>query len=76
MSDMIEVFEAMADVRKRLRHELGQPCSECVRLLPRAHPKILLPGGYCRMHRHNDPRPASLVDDFYKRLSAENPVGD
>lgn len=38
MGDMIENFRAMDDIRKLLRAELGVPCPECVRLLPRAHP--------------------------------------
>ena len=65
MSDMIETFRAMDEVRKRMRAELGVPCPECQRLLPRAHPKILLPGGYCKMHRYTDPRPDGLIDQWY-----------
>lgn len=71
MSDMIENFRAMDDLRTLLRKHLGVPCPECTRLLPRAHPKILLPGGYCKMHRYTDPRPDSVIDDFQKAYSAE-----
>lgn len=70
MSDMVETFRAMDDVRKLLRAELGKPCPECQRLLPKAHPKILLPGGFCKTHRYTDPRPDSLIGNFYTRLSA------
>jgi hypothetical protein len=70
MSDLVETFRAMDDVRKLLRAELGMPCPVCQRLLPKAHPKILLPGGFCRMHRYTDPRPDSLIDEFHARLSA------
>lgn len=71
MSDMIETFRALDDTRKELRRELGRPCPECQRLLPKAHPKILLPQGWCKMHRYRDPRPEQLVDDFYARLNQE-----
>ena len=69
MSDMTETYRAMDETRKLMREKLGRPCPECQRLLPKAHPKILLPGGFCRMHRYLDPRPESLVEEFYAGLS-------
>lgn len=71
MSDMIDTFRAMDDNRKALRAELGVPCPECKRLLPKANPKILLPQGYCKMHRYRDPRPDTAIDDFYVGLGAK-----
>lgn len=64
MSDTIEAFRALKDHRKALRAKYGVPCPECRRLLPKAQPKILLPGEYCRMHKLTDPRP-ELTDEEY-----------
>ena len=71
MSDMIENFRAMDDLRKIERAELGQPCPDCKRLLPKAHPKILIPQGWCKSHKYRDPRPLSLIDELHARLQAE-----
>lgn len=43
--------------RKEDRARLGVPCPRCVVLLPKAHPKILMPGQRCKMHNYRDPRP-------------------
>lgn len=72
MSDMIETFRMMGDIRTLLRKNLGVPCPECQRLLPRAHPKILLPQGWCKMHRYRDPRPESVIDDFHAEYCKAN----
>lgn len=55
--DVGELFNAMREERRELRRLHGNPCPECVRLLPRAHPSILLPGQRCRIHGYRDPRP-------------------
>lgn len=57
MSDWLEDTKALEAHNKRLRAKYGKPCPECVRRLPKANPKILLPQGYCRMHKYKDPRP-------------------
>jgi hypothetical protein len=57
MSDMGDDFKAFAEHKKKLKEKYGKPCPECLRLLPKAPPKILMPAGYCRMHKYNDPRP-------------------
>lgn len=62
MSESVEIFRAMGDMRKTLRKLYGVDCPECVRLLPRAHPSILLPGQRCRIHGYRDPRP-DLTDE-------------
>ena len=57
MSEMADVFGAMKDHRRQLRAKYGEPCPECKRLLPKAHPSILLPQQMCRIHKYRDPRP-------------------
>lgn len=57
MSEEIEVFRGIKDRKKRLREKYGEPCPECLRLLPKASPSILLPQQACRIHKHRDPRP-------------------
>ena len=68
MSDAIEAFKDMKDHSKALRAKYGVPCPECKRLLPKAHPKILLPGDYCRMHKYTDPRP-ELTDAEWQNVN-------
>ena len=57
MSEMVEIFGAMKDHKNRLRAKYGIPCPECQRLLPKAHPSILLPQQVCRIHKYRDQRP-------------------
>ena len=56
MGDVGEVFNAMKAQRRGLRAKHGVPCPECVRLLPKASPTILLPQQVCRIHKYRDPR--------------------
>lgn len=44
------------DARRERRKRLGVPCPECVRLLPKACPTILLPQQRCRIHGYRDAR--------------------
>ena len=57
MSEMVEIFGATKDHKKRLRAKYGSPCPDCQRLLPKAHPSVLLPQQVCRIHGYRDPRP-------------------
>jgi hypothetical protein len=57
MGDEGDYWRDVKEARQRKRAEHGQPCPECVRLLPRANPSILLPGQTCRIHRWRDQRP-------------------
>ena len=66
MSEVVEVFGAIKDHKKRLRAKYGAPCPVCQRLLPKAHPSILLPQQVCRIHKYRDPRPA-LTDDEWRK---------
>lgn len=58
MGDMADDFRAMKEAAKARKAALGVPCPECIRLLPKADPTILLPGWRCqrRGHRYTDPR--------------------
>ena len=56
MGDMADVFNEWRAHKKQLRADHGQPCPRCIELLPKAQPKILLPGQICKMHKYRDPR--------------------
>ena len=56
MSESIAYMSGLKDIRKAMRAAFGKPCPMCVKLLPKAHPSILLPGDTCRIHRHKDSR--------------------
>lgn len=66
MSEVVEIFRATKDHNKQLRAKYGAPCPECQRLLPKAHPSILLPQQVCRIHKYRDPRPALTDDEWSK----------
>lgn len=57
MSDSIDAYKDISNHTKALRAKYGVPCPECVRLLPRACPTILLPQQRCRIHKYRDARP-------------------
>jgi hypothetical protein len=59
MSDTIDDFRALKDMRARERQVFGIPCRVCIERLPKAQPKILQPQQLCRAHKpyHRDPRP-------------------
>lgn len=56
MSDEGDFWRDVRAARRDKRERLGVPCPECVRLLPRASPTILMPGQSCRIHKFRDPR--------------------
>jgi hypothetical protein len=64
MGDMGDDFKALEAHHKALRAKYGVACPECVRRLPKAHPKILLPQAYCRMHKYRDPRPELTNEEW------------
>jgi hypothetical protein len=64
MSDMVEMFQGLKAHMKRVRAKYGVACPECVRLLPKAHPSILLPQQTCRIHRYQDQRPDLTADQY------------
>jgi hypothetical protein len=56
MGDEGDFWKDVREHRKHQRATLGVPCPECVRLLPKACPTILLPQQRCRIHGYRDPR--------------------
>lgn len=56
MSEMGDDFRQWRKRRQQQRAKLGEPCPDCIRLLPRAQPKILMPGDVCLVHNYQDPR--------------------
>lgn len=58
-SDYGDLCREIRDRRREVRAKFGVPCPECVRLLPKACPTILLPQQRCRIHKYRDPRPRS-----------------
>ncbi len=66
MSDMIDAFRDLKELRARERKVFGVPCPVCRQKLPKAHPKILQPGQLCRAHKPNfrDPRPEPTPDEW------------
>jgi hypothetical protein len=47
MGDMGDMYKALKGHRKDERARLGVPCPNCKKRLPKAHPKILMPGQKC-----------------------------
>jgi hypothetical protein len=66
MSDMVEGFRAMKDLRAAERAVFGVKCPVCIEKLPRAHPKVLQPGQLCRAHKphYRDPRPEVSAEEY------------
>jgi hypothetical protein len=64
MSDMGDDFKAHRAFKNQLKEKYGKPCPECLRLLPKAHPKILMPQGYCKMHKYKDQRPELTKEEW------------
>jgi hypothetical protein len=56
MTEYGDMCRDIRDAKRRAREKYGVPCPECVRLLPKACPAILLPGQGCRIHGYIDPR--------------------
>ena len=52
------------DARRNARAKHGVPCPECVRLLPKACPTILLPQQLCKIHKYRDPRPRTSDTEY------------
>lgn len=78
MSEAIAIFGAIKEGNKLLRAKYGVECPECRRLLPRANPKILLPGQGCTRvgHRYFDPRPELTQADYDATFGATGGESD
>lgn len=72
MSDMIDLFRDMKEMRQTERKVFGIRCPVCIEKLPRAHPKILQPGQVCRAHKphYRDPRNEPSMDEYNERMAA------
>lgn len=73
MGDMGDLFNDYKADRKNLKDIYGLPCPICKEKLPKANPKILLPGGCCKMHKYRDTRdPAIMEKDIkFKEIKPE-----
>lgn len=56
MGDMGDYFNDMKQHRREQRAKHGIECEDCIRLLPKANPSILMPGQKCKMHNFRAPR--------------------
>lgn len=59
MGDMAEVFRDYNAYKKERRQLIGMNCPDCTVRLPKAHPKILMPGQKCWCG-YVDKRPRSI----------------
>jgi len=65
MGDMGDDFRHFREQKKAARDKFGVNCPECVRLLPKAHPSILLPSQRCKIHKYyRDPRPRTHDNEW------------
>jgi hypothetical protein len=66
VSDVVEMFRDMKDMRKLQRERFGVKCPVCIERLPKAQPKVLLHGQVCRAHKphYRDPRQPITADEF------------
>ena len=71
MSDYGEMCKDIREARKEARHKHGVPCPECVRLLPKAHPTILLPQQRCKIHGYRDSRPRTYSTEYLHELKEQ-----
>lgn len=67
MSDYGDLCREIHQARKEARAKHGVPCPECVRLLPKAQPTILLPQQRCKIHGYRDPRPRTKETEYLTR---------
>lgn len=63
-SDYGDLCRDIRDARRDARLKHGVPCPECVRLLPKANPTILLPSQRCKIHKYRDPRPRTHETEY------------
>ena len=66
MSDMIDAFRDLKELRRLERKAFGVACPVCIERLPKASPKILHPGQVCRAHKPHfrDPRPDPTAEEY------------
>lgn len=64
MNDDGDMFRELRQARQKARALYGQPCPECLRLLPKASPSILLPQQRCKIHGYRDTRPRTAETQY------------
>lgn len=66
MSDTIDGFRDLKELRRLERERFGIKCPVCVDRLPKAQPKVLLPGQVCRAHKphYRDPREQPTAEQW------------
>jgi hypothetical protein len=69
-SDYGDMCRDIRDARSEARRKHGKPCPECVRLLPKASPTILLPEQRCRIHGYRDPRKRTPDTEYLHKVTA------
>jgi hypothetical protein len=72
-SDYGDLCRDIKTARAEARAKHGVPCPECVRLLPRASPSILLPEQRCRIHGYRDPRQRTRETEYLHRVEGKQP---
>lgn len=71
MSDYGDLCRDIRDARSDAREKHGVNCPECVRLLPKACPTILLPQQRCRIHGYRDPRPRTTDTEYLHKVEPQ-----
>jgi hypothetical protein len=69
-SDYGDLCRDIRDARREARAKYGAPCPECVRLLPKACPTILLPQQRCKIHGYRDPRPRTEETQYLGKIES------
>ena len=64
MSDYGDLCRDIRDAKSETRRLHGINCPDCVRLLPKANPSILLPGQRCKIHGYRDPRKRTPDNEY------------
>jgi hypothetical protein len=68
MSDYGELCKDIRDARRDARSKHGEPCPECIQLLPKASPSILLPQQRCKIHNYRDPRQRTSETEYFNKI--------
>lgn len=71
MSDYGDMCREIREARRAARDKFGVSCPECVRLLPKACPTILLPQQRCKIHGYRDPRPRTAESSYLAPSSTD-----
>ncbi|MGE4307331.1 MAG: hypothetical protein AB7E24_25265 [Novosphingobium sp.] len=75
MSDTVDMYRDLKDLRKEKRRVFGVPCPMCREKQPNRNPTILLPQQRCRVDGYRDPRP-ELTQADYDKLFQDTPHAD